>query len=163
MTTQPPTVRPATPADVPELLALEADLIRYDRQFDATLDPEFPSTDEARQFFTQRASGDGLALIAEHGGQPVGYLVGCVEDAPTYRKLGRVAELEEMFVAPACRGSGTGAALYRAFVDWARSQNAVRLQVCACAANRLGIAFYERMGLAVFDTILECDLPPEAP
>ena len=69
-----------------------------------------------------------LALDTENGERPVGYLFGLTEKA---RKASSVMpegtacfEVEELYVVPACRSRGIGAALFRAAADAVRGEAA---------------------------------------
>ena len=63
---------------------------------------------------------DGVVFLAYDDGRPVGM------DGAFHRDAGAVA-LIAMWVAPAARRTGVGAALTRAVIDWARSVGAPRV------------------------------------
>ena len=77
----------------------------------------------------------GRTRVAEVGGVVVGFATVVVDDA--------LAELEDLFVAPASMRRGVGRALVADVLALARSQGATRLEVTANDAAR---AFYETVG-----------------
>jgi ribosomal-protein-alanine N-acetyltransferase len=58
-----------------------------------------------------------------------------------------ICELESIAVAEEARGQGIGKALFQAVVEWARSRNALRVELEVRASNIRAIMFYERFGL----------------
>lgn len=56
------------------------------------------------------------------------------------------AELISMWVDPALRGRGAGAALVQTVVDWARARGTRRLDLWITSGNRAARALYERAG-----------------
>ena len=75
-----------------------------------------------------------------------------------------VAVLWDLRVAPAARGHGTGAALFRAAEEWAAAQGARRLKVETQNVNLAACRFYARQGctLGAIRRFAYPDLPDEA-
>ena len=90
------------------------------------------------------AEGDVLAtFVAERDGEWVGMVAG-VHPEPDDPQL----ELVAMWVAPAGRGTGAGAALVDAVVDWGREIGAPRVGLWVVHGNDHAIALYERCGFS---------------
>ena len=83
---------------------------------------------------------DVLVLVAESGGDAVGYLLAALH--PTFFANGPVAGVEEVMVAPAHRRSGVGAALMSEAEKWADACGAGYLSL---ASRRAG-DFYLALG-----------------
>ncbi|MEY8689768.1 MAG: N-acetyltransferase family protein [Leptothrix sp. (in: b-proteobacteria)] len=138
MTTPPTTVRLASLSDVDAVAAL------FDayRQFYE----QIPDLGTATAFIRERLSRDeSVILLAEDAeGQPLGfcqlYPTFCsVEAAPIY-------VLYDLFVTPAGRRSGTGAALLRAAEQHAHRTGRVRMDLTTAHTNHSAQRLYESLG-----------------
>jgi ribosomal protein S18 acetylase RimI-like enzyme len=97
------------------------------------------------------------SLVAEDGGELAGFLVGLLPPGqPTE------AYVHFVGVAPAARGGGLGARLYREF--FARATAAGRTSVGAITApvNEASIAFHRRLGFAVRGPVADHNGPGAA-
>jgi ribosomal protein S18 acetylase RimI-like enzyme len=140
-------IRKATQKDLDELLALSTRLIKFDQQFDSTMDVSWPRSSAGRVFFTKRLeSDDGLVLMAELDKVAVGYLIGGKVPAEEFRTLSFLAELEEMFVDENYRGYAIGAKLWTEFLNWCRLHKLPRITVSVAVRNQHAIDFYKKMG-----------------
>jgi GNAT superfamily N-acetyltransferase len=139
-------IRPATNRDRSDLIQLCAALFREDGGArDSSTVVDWPLT-HGERYFRDLAVGDhGTCWVAEEDGQVCGYLVGRMRPDSDMRTV-RVAELEEMYVAPEWRCAGIGAKLVDAFFEWARMSGADRAGVTAYATNDRALAFYRRNG-----------------
>lgn len=135
-------IRPATPADVPLILALVRDLAEYEREPDAVLATE---ADLLRDGFG--ASPTFHVLLAEWGGEPIGFALYFFTYS-TWRGR-RCLYLEDIFVRPQHRGKGAGLALMRALARVAVEHGCPRFSWQVLNWNEPSIAFYERLGAKV--------------
>lgn len=148
-----PTVRRATPAD----LNVAALLFDAYRQFYG----QPPDADRARRFLAERlAAGDTvllLALDADGGG------LGFTHLFPSFTSVGtaRLFVLNDLFVAPAARGRGVGAALLGAAEAHAREAGAVRLVLQTATDNRPAQRLYERRGWTRDDAFVTYEVSVE--
>jgi GNAT superfamily N-acetyltransferase len=139
------TIRPATPADVPLVLRLIKDLAEYERDpgaVDAT-----QASLHAAMF--ERGAGPGQprgceVLIGEVDGEAQGFAM-FFHNFSSWR--GRPGlYLEDLFVRPACRGCGLGAALLRACAAIAVARGCPRMEWIVIDWNEPAIGFYEKLG-----------------
>ena len=132
-------IRPATPEDIPLILALIRELAEYERA---------PEQAVARPEDLLR-DGWGAApkfrvLIAEWDRQPAGYAL-FFYNYSTWQ--GRPAlYLEDLFVRPAYRGRGIGKALLVHLAKIAVAKNCGRFQWAVLDWNQPSIVFYEALG-----------------
>jgi GNAT superfamily N-acetyltransferase len=148
-------VRRAGPGDVHALVDLCAALFDEDGgRRDTAIDVGWPHR-EGRHYFSQVFDEDAaLGIVAEIDEVAVAYLVGRMREPAATRPI-RVAVLEAMYVQPAHRRRGIGAALVSEFRGWAHQMRADRLSVTAYAANVDAIRFYEREGFTPRSLSLE--------
>lgn len=138
--------RPATPADVPALVALVNSAYRGETS-------RAGWTTEAALLDGQRVDADGVTadvaasdvviLLAEQRAEPTPALIGCVK----LHRQGSECYLGMLTVRPAAQGAGFGSRLLQAAERWAVtrwSAQSVHLTVIAQRAEL--IAWYERRG-----------------
>lgn len=144
-------IRPATPADVGELVRLRLAMQRElgDVPEGAELTPQ---ADALRRYFEETLPGGAFrAWVAQAGAQ----LVACsglvlFRRPPSRRNLaGWEGYLMNMYTEPAWRGRGLATALLRECAAYAESQTpARRIRLHATAAGR---PVYERAGFTLAD------------
>ena len=84
---------------------------------------------------------DRVTYVAEEGERWVGLVTGIVDE-----EKGSSLTLVGMFVEPAGRRRGLGAALVDAVTDWARARGATQLYLGVTATNHAAIRLYRRCG-----------------
>jgi GNAT superfamily N-acetyltransferase len=134
-------VRPAAPADVPQLLALVRRYWDFEGIADfSALRIELLLT----QLLTQ--SSLGAIWVAESQGRLAGYLI--VVLVVSVEHQGVMGEIDEFFVLPEARSRGVGARLLAAAESALARRGCTRLQLQLGVSNRGARAFYERRGYA---------------
>ncbi|MDP5277627.1 GNAT family N-acetyltransferase [Sphingomonas sp. DG1-23] len=137
-------IRPATPADVALILRLVRELAEFEREPDAV-----EATEEmlAAALFGARPAAE--AVIAEMEGAPVGFAL-FFQNFSTW--TGRPGlYLEDLYVTPAARGSGTGTALLRHLAGLALDRGCGRFEWAVLDWNEPAIQFYRAMGAVGMD------------
>lgn len=142
-------IRTAAPADAPAIAAMavalteEISTVCGFRQFDLDL----AATETLCRALL--AEGRYLVLLAEQGGEPVGF-AGLSEGRALYAG-GALGTLEELYVRPPLRRAGAGAALLAAVEALGRQLGWRRIEVCTppLPAFERSLSFYERHGFAI--------------
>jgi GNAT superfamily N-acetyltransferase len=148
-------IRPATNKDRPRLVELCGALFREDGGArDQSTVVDWPAKNGDRYFRDLAVGSHGTCWVADDAGRVCGYLVGRMRPVSDMRTV-RVAELEEMYVAPQWRCTGIGGKLVDAFFEWAHTHGADRAAVTAYATNERALAFYRRHGFAPRSVSLE--------
>jgi len=138
------TIRTATPADVPEILAFIRALADYERAPDAVVATE---ADLLRDGFGPTPYFG--CLIADFEGRPAGFAL-YFFDYSTW--LGRPGiYLEDIFVHPELRGLGIGKALLQRVAAIALEKGCLRLKWAVLDWNTPAIDFYRAMGAEFMD------------
>jgi GNAT superfamily N-acetyltransferase len=140
----PISIRPATEADVPLVLAFIRELAEYER-----LPHEVVATEEGlrRTMFGPRPEAE--VLLADLDGTPAGFAV----FFPTYSTfLARSGvHLEDVFVRPESRGRGVGRALLAEVARIAVARGSGRLEWSVLDWNESAIGFYRSLGARPMD------------
>jgi GNAT superfamily N-acetyltransferase len=136
-------LRPATPADVPQILAFIRDLAEYEREPDAVHATE---ADLLRDGFGSTRRFDCLIAELDQSGAtlPVGFAL-YFHNYSTWRGHAGI-HIEDLYVRPEHRGKGIGKALLTRVAAIAVAEGCTRLQWDVLEWNTSAIGFYEQMG-----------------
>ena len=137
------TIRPATPADVPQILSFIRDLATYEREPNAVLATE---ADLLRDGFGPTPRFHCLIADLQQACHPVpaGFAL-YFYNYSTWRGHHGI-HVEDLFVRPEHRGQGIGKALLTRIAAIAVEQGCHRLQWDVLEWNTPAIGFYEQMG-----------------
>jgi len=132
-------IRPGELKDVPLIAELIRGLAHYEK-----LEHEVTMTEEklTAHLFGERRYAE--TLIAEDGGQPVGFALFFHSFSTFLAQPGLY--LEDLFVVPARRGAGIGRALLERLAQVAVDRGCGRLEWAVLDWNKDAIRFYERLG-----------------
>jgi GNAT superfamily N-acetyltransferase len=135
----PHTIRPATPSDVPLILALVRELAVYEH-----LEHEVVADEAALAATMFGPDAKAEAVIAELDGEPVGFAL-FFYNVSTF--LGRRGlYLEDLFVRPSARGTGIGRALLAHLAGLAVERGCGRMNWAVLEWNEPAIKFYQSLG-----------------
>jgi GNAT superfamily N-acetyltransferase len=133
------TIRPATAADCPTILAFIRELAEYEKLSHEVV------ADEAALHATLFAARPGAeVLIAELAGEPVGFALFFTSYSTFLAKPGLY--LEDLFVRPAARGKGIGATLMVALARIAVERDYGRFEWAVLDWNEPALKFYDTLG-----------------
>jgi len=132
-------IRPATHADIPEILAFIRELAEYEREPQSAIATE---ADLLRDGFAEPRRFH--CLIAEWQDAPAGFAL-YFYNYSTWRGHAGIY-LEDLFVRPAFRGRGIGKALLAAVAAIAVAEGCPRLEWAVLDWNTPAIDFYKSVG-----------------
>ena len=136
-------IRPATPADIPQILAFIRDLATYEREPDAVHATE---ADLLRDGFGPTKRFDCLIAELNESGKtiPAGFAL-YFHNYSTWRGHAGI-HIEDLYVNPEYRGKGIGKALLTSVAAIAVAEGCSRIQWDVLEWNTPAIGFYEQMG-----------------
>ena len=139
------TIRPATEADAPLILALIRELAEFER-----LLPEVTATEELlrAQLFGPRPAAEVL-LGFEANGTPMGFAL-FFQNFSTFLALPGIY-LEDLYVRPDKRGRGLGRALLTRLARLAVERGCGRLEWSVLDWNENAIGFYRKLGARLME------------
>jgi GNAT superfamily N-acetyltransferase len=132
-------LRPAVPADVPQILTFIRNLATYEREPDAVHATE---ADLLRDGFGATKRFD--CIIAEWNAQPVGFAL-YFYNYSTWRGHAGIY-LEDLYVSPEHRGKGIGKALLTRVAAIAVAEGCPRYEWAVLDWNQPSIDFYQSLG-----------------
>jgi GNAT superfamily N-acetyltransferase len=135
------TLRPATAADVPLILRFIRELAAYER-----LLPEVEATEEKLRATLFPAAGRPAAecVLASWDDAPAGFALFFPNYSTFLARPGLY--LEDLYVSPACRGRGVGAALFHHCARLANARGCGRMEWSVLDWNEPALGFYRRLG-----------------
>ncbi|HEX4858928.1 MAG TPA: GNAT family N-acetyltransferase [Usitatibacteraceae bacterium] len=137
-----PSIRPATPADVPEIFRLIRALAVYEKLESMVSGNEAML---AEQLFGARPSCE--CVMVDAGGRPIAFALFYTTFSTFLAKPGLY--LEDLFVEPGFRGLGIGKALLRHLAALAERRGCGRFEWRVLDWNAPSIAFYKSLGATI--------------
>lgn len=134
-------IRLAQAADTQTLDQLMQELMGYEQQWDPNINPEASTAGNYAQLLEQEAC---RLLMAQEGGQVLGYLCGFIFSSPYH--FHPMAMVDALYVRPEARGKGCGTALVESFCDMARADGAREVDLKVLTGNHTARNFYESLG-----------------
>lgn len=156
-------VRRATAADLPILGKMAAELVRFHH----AIDPErffLPTGVEEgyrRWLGTEIENAEAIVLVAELGGEVVGYVYGRLEKRDFNMLLSAHAALHDVLVVDRARRTHAGEALVTKFAELAAEHGAPRVVLHTATSNTRAQGLFRKLGFR--DTMLEMTLETKKP
>ncbi len=151
-------IRKASIKDLKDIIELNKKLFEYEsKKFDDTLNLDWSSKN--KEYFKESiTSEESIAIVVDDEGIIVGYLIGGIKKAEDYRKIDRIAELDNMLLLQEYRSKGIGSKLCDEFTEWAKKKGVKIVRVVASARNGLAISCYKKKGFNDYNLTLEKEL-----
>ncbi len=143
------TLRPAKAADLPALGRLAALLMRVHHDFDAARFMAAPRGAErayASFLGARLEEADSVVLVAERGGDVVGYAYAAAEGTDYMTLRGPAGVVHDLIVDPAQRGQGVGQALLDAALAALSERGAPRVVLSTAERNDSAQRLFARAG-----------------
>ena len=143
------TIRPAAAADLPALGLLGALLVRLHHAFDpARFIPARPRAEEGYASFlaSQLEERGVVVLVADRGGEVVGYSYSSIEGTDYMALRGPAGLLHDIVVDPAYRGQGVGRMLLDATLTELKARGAPRVVLSTAERNEAAQRLFARAG-----------------
>lgn len=147
--TPPVIIRPAAPADLAAVGRLGALLVRTHHDFDPQrFIAAMPRTEQLYASFLGRQldQADVVVLVAERGGEVLGYTYAGVEGNDYMALRGPAGVLHDIVVDPAHRGRGVGRMLLDATLAALKARGAPRVVLSTAERNETAQRLFARAG-----------------
>lgn len=148
------TIRKATIDDLPAIKELNKRIFIKNPKYDNDAVENFAHTPQGEKYFKEAIrSKKGCFLIAEEGGQMVGYANGEEKEA-SYRKS-RYFEIDNLGVIPGKKRLGIGKKMLSAITNWVKKKGFQKIYLNCYAKNEEALNFYRSDGYSEIDICLE--------
>ena len=111
-----------------------------------------------RHFQATLRCRESRLLVAEAGGQVVGYILGEIHSRKPIYPVGRYGFISDISVSAAVRRRGIGRALATGMFDWFRLQRVTAVELFAAEANPASLAFWRSLGFNDFLRLMRHEL-----
>ncbi len=151
-------IRPASPADRPQLRVAIVEMQDHERRLHATRLPGDQIADAYLDWMIERAKADGAVFVAESDGAFCGFVAGWVEnedniaETPESRCFGYICDI---CVMPPFRGQRVAGRLLSEMESYLRRSGVTRLRINVLATNASARASYERAGFGAYEIMYE--------
>ncbi len=143
-------IRPARPADLPEIVGLWRQLQDINAAFDSRLRLNSDAADWFVGFLGEQLDNASAAvLVAEQDARVVGYTFGQIMRRPTLA-VGDCGYIADICVGSDCRGQGIGRSLHGWLRAWFLAHGITAVEVQVVRANPASQAFWRKMGYGDF-------------
>jgi phosphinothricin acetyltransferase len=143
------TIRPATEADLPAILAIYNDAVANTT---AIWNDTLVDLDNRRQWMQARLAGNNPVLVAERADEVIGYAT--YGDWRAFDGFRQTKE-HSVYVRSDRKGGGAGTLLMQALVLTARERGEHVLVACIEAGNAASIRLHEKLGFRHVGTFAE--------
>ncbi len=150
-------IKKATINDLQDIQKLNLLLFKKEyEEYDKLLDLKWTFGKQGTDYFKDKLTKPGsCGFVAFVDGKVIGYIIGGICKAETYRNMPETAELDNMFILKEFRSKRIGTKLYKEFVKWSKSKNAEIIRVQVSSPNKEAINFYRKNGFKGYSLILE--------
>jgi GNAT superfamily N-acetyltransferase len=158
-------IRPATPADVPQVLPMVAQLCALHESWDPAKYGFLPHVAEGYRNWMTNKTADPRAvfLVADRPGRgPVAFLIGTVErEIPIYR-LKEYGFVHDLWVEPDYRNEGLARTMVMTAIEAFRQIGVHQVRLDTAAPNDAARQLFAKCGFrpSTTEMLLELDAPP---
>ena len=141
-------IRPATPADLPRVAPLAGALVRMHHAVDPSrfFLPDNVEEGYAWWFERELRRAEAFVIVADKGGEIVGYAYGTREERDWNALLDEHGYVHDIFVAPEARRDGVGRKLMLAAIDELTRRGAPRIVLTTMVSNEAAQRLFASCG-----------------
>jgi ribosomal protein S18 acetylase RimI-like enzyme len=151
-------IRAATEADTAALRRGVIELQEHERRLHPSRRPGEEMADAHLAWLREHAARDGTILVAERGGEFVGFVAGWVRQdnhIPEHAEWNRYGYVSDICVMPEHRGRRIAARLLDAIEERLAAAGVTRMLLFAIAGNTPARTVYEREGFVPYEVSYE--------
>lgn len=156
------TIRPAAASDEPYLGRFGAALMRQHHASDPKrfIQVDHPEAGYGRFLVAQISNPNGLVMVAEDAGKPVGYIFADLEPTSWMELRGPCGVVEDVYVDEAARHQGAGRALLRAAIEWIHAKGRSQVVLLTKTQNEHAQQLFAKLGFRPTMIEMTLDVAP---
>lgn len=149
-----PTIRSASPVDIPAISAIWWESMLFHGDRDRTFAPAPGGRALFEHFLAEQlaaaTANQAAVMVAEVGGAVAAYGVAVLRQRSGYFALTEYGLITDLDVASVHRRRGLGERVLQALVGWLRAREVERVEVEVVSANETSAAFWRKQGFRTF-------------
>ncbi|PIS47473.1 MAG: hypothetical protein COT17_03230 [Elusimicrobia bacterium CG08_land_8_20_14_0_20_51_18] len=140
-------IRKARLKDLPRVVKLAMDLLKYHHELDPYFDPAAPAAGLYEKHMKKAVYSRKMRLlVAEEEGRIIGYALGTIISRSPVFCLSRVAAINDVYVEKKFRERGIAALLVEDLYRWFRARKLYTVELSVFAGNKLALKVWEKLG-----------------
>jgi ribosomal protein S18 acetylase RimI-like enzyme len=154
-------IRPATPDDVPAVLAMVAQLAQLHESWDPQRYDYRPETAAMYdQWLGARATdSDSVFLVAQRESRVVGFLVATIDDTIRIYRRRRIGFIHDLWVEPQYRNEGIGRQMTMLAIEKFREKGIDQIRLETAVENEAARTLFESCGFRPSSIEMLMELP----
>lgn len=143
------TIRPAAPADAPQIRLLEKELVKHERLYDTKI----KEGDDVYYYDIAgliNHSDISVIMIVEKDGELVGCGLGEIRKNEHFYNNEYYGYIGMMSVKKELRGAGLGGEIIKALLQWFKARNITEAKLKVIPGNTGALKAYEKLGFETF-------------
>ena len=144
--------------DVPEVMKLVKEMVDHHYELDPHYKPWNKYKDLKNHVIRWLKERGTKTLVAEEGGEIIGYARGSVEKSPSYLASQNIGIIYDLLVSSHYRKQGIGGFLFDSLMDWFKTKKIGNIELKVDARNASGVAFWKKLGFKEYSLRMRLDL-----
>ncbi len=139
-------IRSAKKIDLDGIMSLMEEMVVYHNKLDGyykAFSKYSGLREEAESWLSNK---DMKLLVADDGGDIIGYAQVSIEDAPTYASVKKIGVVHDMFVRDPYRRQKIAKQIFSEAMDWFSSKNLEHIELSVDSRNVAGVKYWESLG-----------------
>jgi ribosomal protein S18 acetylase RimI-like enzyme len=152
-------IRRATKGDLPAIVELWKEFMDFHSRHDPILTRSAEGHERFAEYLGERLDDpEAIVVVAEVGGELVGYCLGAVDHRPAVFDRREYGSVKDLAVTEAYRRQRIGVHLFEAVREWFRERGLDRVELLVATENPAANAFWHRLGFRPYLERLFIDL-----
>ena len=151
-------IRKAVKKDAKGIVNLLKQVTDYHRKFDKYYRPSSSYKNLEKAVLDSLGNRGEKVLLAESGGEIVGYCAGAIGKAPDYTALKKIGYIDTMIVDEKHRKGGVGGKLLKEMINWLKEKKIKHIELEVDTRNNPGINFWRKAGFFEYRLKMRKDL-----
>lgn len=151
-------IRSAKKSDLDGLMGLLEEMVIYHAKIDEYYKKFSKYSGLREEAESWLLNKDMRVLVAEDGGEIIGYAQISIEDSPTYASVKKIGVVHDMFVLEPYRRKKIAEQIFSEAMDWFSSKKVKNIELSVDSRNIAGVKYWESLGFFPYKFRMRKDL-----